>query len=129
VQVDPIKSKFKAPGTKRLKLKYDERLSSFAFNFNLRRYSTGLGGMSDLRREARWMRLMGEAHVELGRVVQVDPIKPKLKPPRITRLKLKYDVPLSNFAFKFKLHPFSSASSARPATTLSGCCCCCRRPR
>jgi len=28
----------KAPGTKRLKLKYDEVLSRFAFKFNLRRY-------------------------------------------------------------------------------------------
>ena len=28
----------KAPGTKRLKLKYDEPLSNFAFKFNLRRY-------------------------------------------------------------------------------------------
>jgi len=38
-QVDPNKHTLKAPGTKRLKLKYDEMLSSFAFNFNLRRYS------------------------------------------------------------------------------------------
>ena len=27
-----------APGTKRLRLQYDEPLSNFAFNFNLRRY-------------------------------------------------------------------------------------------
>ena len=39
VQVDPIKPTLNAPGTKRLKLKYVELLSSFAFNFNLRRYS------------------------------------------------------------------------------------------
>jgi hypothetical protein len=38
-QVDPIKPTLKAPGTKRLKLKYDEPLSKFAFKFNLRRYS------------------------------------------------------------------------------------------
>jgi hypothetical protein len=31
----------KALGSKRLKLKYDEPLSSFAFNFNLRRYKWG----------------------------------------------------------------------------------------
>jgi hypothetical protein len=37
VQVDPIKPTLKAPATKRLKLKYDKPLSSFAFNFNLRR--------------------------------------------------------------------------------------------
>jgi len=39
VQVDHIKPKSKLPGTKCLKLKCDEPLSCFAFNFNLRRYS------------------------------------------------------------------------------------------
>ena len=39
VQVDPIKPALKAPGTMRLKLIYDEPLSTFAFNYNLRRYS------------------------------------------------------------------------------------------
>jgi hypothetical protein len=39
VQVDPIKPKLKAPGTKRLQLKCDEPLSSSAFKFNLRRYN------------------------------------------------------------------------------------------
>ena len=34
-----MKSKLTAPGTKRLKLKYDNRLSSFAFKFNLRCYN------------------------------------------------------------------------------------------
>ena len=38
VQIDPIKPKFKAPGTKRSKLKSDELLSNFAFKTNLRRY-------------------------------------------------------------------------------------------
>jgi len=37
VQVDPIKPKLKPPGTKRLKLKCDMLLSTFAFKFNLRR--------------------------------------------------------------------------------------------
>jgi hypothetical protein len=32
--------------------------------------------------------------------VQVDPIKPTLKAPGTKRLKLNYEVPLSNFAFK-----------------------------
>ena len=41
VQVDPFKPKLKPPGTKRLKLKYDELPSNFAFKFNLRRYSEG----------------------------------------------------------------------------------------
>ena len=41
-QVDPIKPLLKAPGNKRLKLKYHEPLLSFAFKFNLRRYSSVL---------------------------------------------------------------------------------------
>ena len=48
VQVDPIKATLKAPGTKRLKLKCDEPLLSFAFKYNLRRYAeashAALGG-------------------------------------------------------------------------------------
>ena len=39
VQVDPIKPKLKAPGTKRFKLKCDTLLSTSAFKFNLRRYT------------------------------------------------------------------------------------------
>ena len=46
MQVDPIKPTLKAPGTKRLKLKYVKLLSillkfclNFASNFNLRRYT------------------------------------------------------------------------------------------
>jgi hypothetical protein len=39
VQVEPMKFKLKAPGTKRLKLRYDHLLSMFAFNSNLRRYN------------------------------------------------------------------------------------------
>ena len=41
VQLDPMKPTLKAPRTtsKRLKLTYDEPLSIFAFNFNLRCYN------------------------------------------------------------------------------------------
>ena len=39
VQVDPIKPKLKASTSKRLKLRCDYMLSSFAFKFNLRRYT------------------------------------------------------------------------------------------
>ena len=39
MQVGPIKPTLKAPGTTRLKLKCDKLLSSFPFNFNLRRCS------------------------------------------------------------------------------------------
>jgi hypothetical protein len=34
-----MKPKLKAPRSKRLKLKYDDLLSNFAFKFNLRRYN------------------------------------------------------------------------------------------
>jgi hypothetical protein len=40
VQVDRIEPALKAPGIHLLTLKYDEPLSTFAFNFNLRRYTT-----------------------------------------------------------------------------------------
>jgi len=41
VQVDPIKSELKAPGTNLLTLQYDEPRSIFAFKFNLRRCNEG----------------------------------------------------------------------------------------
>jgi hypothetical protein len=39
VQVAHIEPTLKPPGTKRLKPKCDQLLSTFAFNFNLRRYT------------------------------------------------------------------------------------------
>jgi hypothetical protein len=36
-----MKPMLKPPGTERLKLDFDELLSSFAFQFNLRRYNLG----------------------------------------------------------------------------------------
>jgi len=42
VQVDPVQPTLKAPGTKRLKLKYDDLVSNFTFKFNLRRYNKGM---------------------------------------------------------------------------------------
>jgi hypothetical protein len=68
-----------------LKLQYDEPFSNFAFEFNLRRCSTG----------AR------------GRTVQVDPIKPKLELPGTKRLKLKCEEPLSKFGFKFNVRRYT----------------------
>jgi hypothetical protein len=47
VQVDPIKPTLKAPGAKRLKLKFDDLVSIFAFNVKLRRYAEGAGGFSE----------------------------------------------------------------------------------
>jgi len=44
-----------------------------------------------------------------GRAVQVDPIKPTLKAPVSKSLKLKYDKPVSNVAFKFNLRHYTMA--------------------
>ena len=39
--------------------------------------------------------------------MQVDPIKSKLKPPETKRLKLTFDILLSNFALKFNLRRYA----------------------
>ena len=52
-----------------------------------------------------------------GRAVQVDPMKPALKPPGTKRLKLTYDKLLSNVAFKINLRRYSLAGS--PLTRMS----------
>jgi hypothetical protein len=57
VQVDPIKPTLKAPGTVRLKPNYDKLLSSFAFNFNLRRYNVAL--LNDVHEIRGYNRLAG----------------------------------------------------------------------
>ena len=44
VQIDPMKLTLKAPGSpgsKHLKPQFDQLLSNFGFNFNLRRYTKG----------------------------------------------------------------------------------------
>jgi len=56
-----------------------------------------------------------------GRAVQVDPIKPTLKPPGTERFELNYEEQLSNFGFKYNLRryilacppPLSWASASR----------------
>ena len=40
VQVEPMKPVLKAPGSKHLKLNHNNLLTRFAFNFNLRRYTS-----------------------------------------------------------------------------------------
>jgi len=44
--------------------------------------------------------------------VQVNPIKPTLKAPGTKRLNPKCDGPVSNFAFKFNLHRYTSERRA-----------------
>jgi hypothetical protein len=78
---------------------HDDSLSNFAFDYSLRQYSTGGGTPSA---------------AAPGRVVQVDPTKFKLKPPGTERLKVKFDEPLSNFVFKFKLRRYIPAPAAPP---------------
>jgi hypothetical protein len=48
-----------------------------------------------------------------GRAVQVHAIKPTLKAPGTKRLKLKCDETLSNFAFKFNLRYYTTATCWR----------------
>jgi hypothetical protein len=45
-----------------------------------------------------------------GRAVQLDPIKPTLKPPELKRLKVRYVGSLSNFAFKLDLRRYTKGS-------------------
>jgi len=85
----------KAPGTKRLQLKYDKLLTIFAFNFNLRRYMKGVldefGGVSAQVLDLSDANIWGGG----GRAVQVHPMKPTLKAPETKRLKVKHDQLLS----------------------------------
>jgi len=100
VQVDPIKPTLNAPGTKRLKLKYNGPPSKFAFKFNLRCYNQAV-----LRE--------GCLSVRLGGAVQVKPMKPVLKAPGSMLLKLRCDGPLSNFAFNFNLRRYTWRNDIR----------------
>jgi len=60
VQVDPIKPTLKAPGTERLKLKYEEPLSDFGFKFNLRRYTEVEGTMEAVCGRVKARRVFGK---------------------------------------------------------------------
>ena len=93
VQLDPIKPKWKQPVIKRLKLNCDKLLSTFAFEFNMRRYIVD--------------------HSPDGRAVQVDPIKPTLKAPGSKRLILEYDELVTNVGFYFNLSRFRMGARPR----------------
>jgi len=99
VQVDPIEPKLKLPETKRVKLKWDEPLSNFAFKFRLRHYIKG-GGVG-------WMgtgRALLPVHA-IGKAVQVDPMKPMLKAPQFKRLKHSNYGTAFKFCFQIQLAP------------------------
>ena len=89
----------KAPGTKRLKLKYEKLLSSFTFNFQLAPLHTGRHPGVPPR----------------GRAVQVEPMKRVLKAPGTKHLKAQYDALFSSFAFKFNLRRYNADSTLPPS--------------
>jgi hypothetical protein len=109
VRLGPIKPPLKAPGIKRLKLKYDDPLSKFGFKFNLRRYIMVLRQagepiavsavldcpekviIPDLPECAEGFLTLHASRStgRLGRAVQPEPMKPKLRPPETKPLKLK----------------------------------------
>jgi hypothetical protein len=66
----------------------------------------GCGAISTAEWAGASLREVLAAH---GRAVQVDPIKPKLKPPGFKRLKLNCDTRLSTSAFNFKLRRYNTA--------------------
>jgi hypothetical protein len=53
------------------------------------------------------------AFASQGRAVQVDPMKPRLKPPGTERLKLRCDILLSTSAFKLNLRRYTQGRRAR----------------
>jgi hypothetical protein len=54
VRAEPTKLELKAPGIKPLTLRFDEALSTFAFKFNLRRYSKAVPD-SITANQVRWV--------------------------------------------------------------------------
>ena len=52
--------------------------------------------------------------------MQVQPMKPVLKPPGSALLKLRYDGPLSNFAFKFNSRRYDEAVAGGVAAWQAG---------
>jgi hypothetical protein len=73
-----MKYKWKAPGTERLKLVYENLVSSFAFKVNMRRYIWDGGGCDGTARVHRLhggCASQGGQEAIPGRAVQVDSIK------------------------------------------------------
>ena len=64
MQVDPVKPKLKAPGTKRLKLDHDTMLSNFAFNSSLRRYAVDFDDLLSAAVVGRCRSTLSSPHLE-----------------------------------------------------------------
>ena len=60
----------------------------------------------------------GQHGAQPGRAVQVDPIKPMLKPPGTKHSKLKCDEPPSSFAFNSSLRRYSLVRDLDPQNNL-----------
>jgi len=86
-------------------------LSNFALNSNLCRYSVG----SAERRVGHHI-LWGAAG--RGGAVQLEPMKPTLKPPGSERMKVRCDDVLSNFALTFQLRLYNAVRNVhvKPAS-------------
>jgi len=110
----------KPPGTKHLKLKCDELLSSFAFKFKLRRYNMAMnhiGGKLLLFQStlpsvgAGRLLNRGDDHRSAGtdkvRRCRANLSNPSRKGLGLCVLKLQYDEPLSKFAFNFNLRRYN----------------------
>ena len=107
VQVDPMNPKLKAPGSKPLILKYDGPLSNRAFNFSLRRYNMVYSALLDPIQLAASASSSIPCEWRLVRRCRLTLSKPTLNAPGSMLLKLKYDGPLSKFAFKSNLRRYS----------------------
>jgi len=117
VQVRPMNPVLKAPEIKRLKLEYDKLLSSFAFNFNLRRF------MEDKNRTefsvidgVRYFNTgdIGAFTAKVGRCKLTRAMKPTLKAPGTKHLRLKYDTLsiLLQCCFQLQLAPLHQGPAA-----------------
>jgi hypothetical protein len=114
-----MKSKFKAPGTKRLKQEYDFRLSSLAYSFNLRRYIVAERARADAAVAKSRVSAMSAADHGLRAAsavrrcilncVDTDVIR------WFQRLKRTCDTMLSIFAFNYNLRLYSPEEAAAAA--------------
>jgi len=94
-----VETRIESACLQRLKVKHDNLLSSFAFKFNLRPCnmvaSCALSGVESATTMVGWCKLtLVESRVDSA---------------CFQRLKLKYDTPLSSFAFNFNLRPSTLA--------------------
>ena len=62
------------------------------------------------------MTAKSKTNLPLGKAVQVDSMKPKLKPPGTKRSKLKCDILLSIYALEFILRRYTRELGTSPST-------------